>query len=47
MFFGSVNFYLNDEQIATVNLVAETNVDKTTVMSLFGMITEFWANLFR
>ncbi len=44
---GSVNFYLNDEQIASVNLVAENNVDKVTVMNLFGMITEFWLNLFR
>lgn len=44
---GSVNFYLNDEKIASVNLVAETNVDKITVMSLFSMITEFWVNLFR
>ncbi len=44
---GSVKFYLNDEQIASVNLVAENNVDKITVMNLFGMITEFWVNLFR
>lgn len=44
---GSVNFYLNDEQISSVNLVAESNVDKITVMNLFGMITEFWINLFR
>ena len=44
---GNVNFYLNDEQIASVNLVAENSVDKITVMNLFGMITEFWANLFR
>ncbi len=44
---GNVKFYLNDEQIASVNLVAENSVDKITVMNLFGMITEFWANLFR
>lgn len=44
---GTVNFYLNDEQISSVNLVAESNVDKITVMNLFGMITEFWINLFR
>lgn len=44
---GNVSFYLNEEQIATVNLVASENVDKITVMNLFGMITEFWINLFR
>ena len=27
MFCGTVNFYLNDEQIATVNLVAESYFD--------------------
>jgi len=47
MFFGTANFYLNEEQIDTVNLVAENNVDKISVMNLFGMITEFWVNLFR
>ena len=44
---GTVNFYLNDEQISSVNLVAENNVEKISVMSLFSMITEFWINLFR
>ena len=44
---GTVNFYLNDEQISSVSLVAENNVDKISVMSLFSMITEFWVNLFR
>lgn len=44
---GSVHFYLNEEEIASVNLVAESSVDKITVMNLFGMITEFWLNLFR
>lgn len=44
---GNVNFYLNEEQIASVNLVAESNIDKISVMNLFGMITEFWVNLFR
>lgn len=44
---GNVKFYLNDEEISSVNLVAESDVDKITVMNLFGMITEFWANLFR
>ena len=44
---GNVQFYLNDEPIASVNLVAQSNVDKVTVLSLFSMITEFWVNLFR
>ncbi len=47
MFCGNVNFYLDDEKIASVNLVAETTIDKISVMNLFGMITEFWVNLFR
>ena len=44
---GSVNFSLNDEPIASVNLVAENDVEKITIANLFGMITEFWVNLFR
>ncbi len=44
---GSVKFYLNEEEISSVNLVAQTAVDKVTVMNLFSMITEFWVNLFR
>ena len=44
---GNVKFYLNDEEIASVNLVAEDDVEKITVMNLFGMISEFWINLFR
>lgn len=44
---GTVQFYQNEEQIASVNLVAENDVAKITVMNLFGMITEFWINLFR
>ena len=44
---GNVKFYLNNEEISSVNLVAENNVEKITVMNLFGMITEFWLNLFR
>lgn len=44
---GNVKFYLNEEEISSVNLVAQTAVDKVTVMNLFSMITEFWVNLFR
>ena len=44
---GEVKYYLNDQEIASVNLVAENNVEKINVMNLFGMITEHWINLFR
>ena len=44
---GSVSFYLNDKEISSVNLVSDSDVDKITVMNLFGMITESWVNLFR
>ena len=44
---GNVNFYLNNEPIASVNLMAENSIDKISVMNLFSMITEFWVNLFR
>ncbi len=44
---GNVSFYLNDEQIASVNLVAENNIEKISVMNLFAIITEYWVNLFR
>lgn len=44
---GNVKYYLNEQEIASVNLVAENSVDKITVMNLFSMITESWINLFR
>ena len=44
---GSVKYYLNEQEISSVNLVAESNVDKINVMNLFGMITESWINIFR
>ena len=44
---GTVSFYLNDQEISSVNLVSDSDVDKITVMNLFGMITESWVNLFR
>ena len=44
---GSVKYYLNEQEIASVNLVAENSVDKITIMNLFSMITERWINLFR
>ena len=44
---GSVRFLLNGEEISCVNLLAESDIEKISVMNLFGMITEFWVNLFR
>ena len=44
---GQAKFSINDEEIASVNLIAESDVEKIGIMSLFGMISEFWLNLFR
>lgn len=44
---GCVKYYLNEQEIASVNLVAENDLEKMNIINLFGMITENWINLFR
>lgn len=44
---GNVKFYLNGNEISSVNLVSVNDIEKTSIMNLFSMITEFWINLFR
>ena len=44
---GSVTFSLNDESISTVNLVADSNVEKFNILSMSKKIFKNWFNLFR
>lgn len=44
---GKVNFYLNEELIATVDLIAEDSVKKMNSMNMFEHISTLWSNLLR
>lgn len=44
---GNVTFYLGENEIAKVNLIAENDVNKISIMNFFNKITTFWLNLFR
>jgi len=46
-YLGIMNYYINNELISTVNLVAENNVTKISVTNMFSYISEQWFNLFR
>lgn len=44
---GKVNFYLNEELISTVDLVAEDSIKKMNSMNMFEHISTLWSNLLR
>lgn len=44
---GTVHFYLDDQILESVNLVAEKSVSKLSVFSMYSYITESWFNLLR
>lgn len=44
---GTAHFYLDNELLDSVNLVAKNNVGKLSVFSTFGEITKKWINLLR
>lgn len=44
---GTVHFYLDDQILESVNLVAEKSVSKLSVFSMYSYITENWINLLR
>lgn len=44
---GKVNFYLNNELIATTNLVAEEDVKKMNSLNMFEHLSTLWTNLLR
>ena len=44
---GTVNFYLNDELIDAVNLIAEEDIKKMNSLNMFEYISNLWSNLLR
>ena len=44
---GKMNYYINDNCIASVNLVSDSNISKKTFLNTFYFITKDWFNLFR
>ncbi len=44
---GTVHFYLDGEILDSINLVAEKDVDKLSVSSMYSYIAEAWLNLLR
>lgn len=44
---GTVYFYLDDKVLDVVNLVAEKDVSKLSIFSMYSYITEAWINLLR
>ena len=44
---GSINYFENNSQIASVNLVAEKDVPKVTLMNIFKQISFSWISLLK
>ncbi len=44
---GSINYYNGDKLVATVNLVAENDISKKTILNIFEYIFTDWLNLLR
>ena len=44
---GTVHFYLDNELLDSVNLLAKNEVKKLSIVSMFENITEKWINLLR
>jgi len=42
-----MNYYLNNELVNSVNLIAEIDIPKISIMTMFGQISEQWFNLLR
>ena len=44
---GTVHFYLDNELLDSVNLIAKNDVNKLSILSMYSNITEKWINLLR
>ena len=44
---GTMNYYINDELILSVNLIAEKDIPKMNFANIFSYISESWVNLNR
>lgn len=44
---GKMNFYVDNELISSVNLVAENDIPKITVLNLIKQVTNSWFSILR
>lgn len=44
---GIMNYYINGELISSVNLIAEEDIPKISISTMFSRISEMWFNLLR
>lgn len=44
---GTINYYIDDKQVSTVNLVAESSISKITITNMFKSISNSWFTLLR
>lgn len=44
---GTVHFYLDNQLLDSVNLVAEKSISKISIFSMYSYITNIWVNLLR
>lgn len=44
---GKVNFYIDNELISSVNLIAENEIEKITTFNLLKQITKSWFTILR
>jgi len=44
---GTVHFYVDDQILESINLVAEKSIAKLSIFSMYSYITENWINLLR
>lgn len=44
---GNINYYLNDELISSVNLIAEKDISKKSILNIFSFTAKNWFNLLR
>lgn len=44
---GKVNFYIENELVSSVNLIAENEIEKITTLNLLKQITSSWFTLLK
>ena len=44
---GTMNYYINDNLVASVNLVSDSEITKKNLLNTFNYISTNWLNLFR
>ena len=46
-YLGTISYYLNDEKIAEVNLIAENSINKISLINMLKSLFNIWFNLIR